>query len=337
MAAAFSDVLAGLQASLQARGHRLQATNVSVTFAQPIFEREVVAIPDVHLCAGDGGDIFLENDRSRARKLEAVLEAIREYQLARPTSAYAVQLGDWFDIWRVCGSDPAHMEYGAIQNADVYQRILQLDADLGLLHVVGNHDAGFMHSLPDRRAGQPERFRLGFWLGRNVYALHGHQSDFDPAPGSDFDKMAVYIATVIGSITPLATEIQKYIDRLGEVEGIKRWLGKLLLGIREDPQPPPRTPDNRPLPAALRAGTFVQRDKVDTLIGIVGKVAALPESQQKQKQADVVIVGHSHVPGAAWKDIDGRPVVLVDAGCWVYGQANLLVAAGDTVAVFDVV
>jgi hypothetical protein len=50
-----------------------------------------------------------------------------------------------------------------------------------------------------------------------------------------------------------------------------------------------------------------------------------------------LLVGHSHVPCASWSDVGGRPVVVVDAGAWVYGQSNIAIAAGDTIAVFDVV
>jgi len=64
-------------------------------------------------------------------------------------------------------------------------------------------------------------------------------------------------------------------------------------------------------------------------------VAALPQSQGRS--ADVVIVGHSHAPCVAWTEVTGRPIVVVDAGSCVYGKANLLVMAEDTLAVFDVV
>jgi hypothetical protein len=43
------------------------------------------------------------------------------------------------------------------------------------------------------------------------------------------------------------------------------------------------------------------------------------------------------VPCAAWTDVAGKPLVVIDAGGWVYKQANLLIAAEDTIAVFDVV
>jgi UDP-2,3-diacylglucosamine pyrophosphatase LpxH len=331
--AAFPDVLADVRGRLGARGFDLRETGTKVVFSAPMFDTPILAIPDVHLCAGDGGDIFLQGDTARANKLEAVLGAVGDYLDTHPLSSYAVQLGDWFDIWRVCGSDPANVAYGNIQNAGVYQNILALDARLGLPHVIGNHDAAFLRSLPDRRAGQPDFFRLGFWVGRNVYAMHGHQTDLAPPVSSSWDEIAVHVATLIGAIAPRVTTLEQYIDRLGNA-GIAKWLRDTLLGIREDPPAQHRPPDNGRPPANVRAGQFVVRENVDAFASIVDKVAALPQSQGRS--ADVVIVGHSHAPCAAWTEITGRPIVVVDAGCWVYGQANLLVAAGDTVAVFDV-
>jgi len=333
--AAFADVLGDFRNRLRPRGFDLRPTEVEVVFTTPIVATPVLAIPDVHLCAGDGGDIFLQGDLNRARKLEAVLGAIADYQDAHRLSSYALQLGDWFDIWRVCGSDPDDVAYGDIQNADVYQNILALDARIGLPHVIGNHDAAFLRSLPDRRTGQPGFFRMGFWVGRNVYALHGHQTDLIPPTSSSWDKLAVHLATLIGAVEPRITAVEQYIDRLGADAGIIAWLRDSLLGIREDPAPVPRPTDNGPLPANVRSAPFVVRENLDALASIVDKVAALPQSQGRT--ADVVIVGHSHAPCAAWTETTGRPIVVVDAGCWVYGQANLLVMAGDTAAVFDVV
>jgi predicted phosphodiesterase len=85
----------------------------------------------------------------------------------------------------------------------------------------------------------------------------------------------------------------------------------------------------------LRAGDFVVREDLDALAAIVHQVEQLPGSQGRA--ADLLLVGHSHVPCASWSDVSGRPLVVVDAGAWVYGQSNIAIAAGDTVAVFDVV
>jgi hypothetical protein len=331
--ASFTSVLSDVKNRLENKGYALKETGVQVSFATPCFDTPILAVPDVHLCDGGGGDIFLERDPNRAQKLASVLEVIGEYMDAQPLSCYAVQLGDWFDIWRISGGDPAQMTYGKIQNAAAYQRILQLDADLGLAHVIGNHDAGFLKSLPDRRAGQESLFRLGFWLGKNVYALHGHQHDLAPPEGSTWDETVVHVATVIGGLAPGVTHLQEYIDRLG-TSGIGKWLRDTFLGVRQDPPMPHRPPDNGKAPPNVRSGSFVVRENMDALASIVDKIGSLPASHGRA--ADVVLVGHSHQPCAAWTEVTGRPIVVVDAGCWVYGQANLLVAAGDTIAVYDV-
>jgi len=177
--AAFADVLADFRARLRTRGFDLRETGIEVVFTTPMFDTPILAVPDVHLA-----QLTAATSSSRAswRAPRSRSHARRHRRLPRHPSAVFLraQLGDWFDIWRVCGSDPANVDYGDIQNAGVYQNILALDARLGLPHVIGNHDAGFLRSLPDRRAGQPDYFRLGFWIGRNVYAMHGHQTDLAP-------------------------------------------------------------------------------------------------------------------------------------------------------------
>jgi len=333
--ASFDDTIEALEELLAPARYALRPTGTRVVFSAPLFGTPIFAIPDVHLGDGGGGDIFYTGEPDKPRKLQAVLQAIHDYQAQHPMSSRAIQLGDWFDLWRVTGGDPRHMTYGAIQNASAYQTIFELDARIGLAHVIGNHDAGFLNALPDRRVTQPHLFRSGFWLGRNVYALHGHQSDLLPPAGSSFDEAAVALATTLGGFIPGVTTFEAYVDRLGVGAGIKRWFLDAILRVREDPGPGPRPPDGRPLPDGVRAGTFVQRDNAQQLATIVGKVMALPGSAGRA--ADLLLVGHSHTPGASWVRVGSRTLVIVDAGAWVYRQANLLVVAEDTVEVFDVV
>jgi hypothetical protein len=252
-----------------------------------------------------------------------------------PQSSRAIQLGDWFDIWRVCGEDPMSMAFGAIENAPAFAEIIDLDARIGLAHIIGNHDAGFLNAVPNRRAAQANLFRLGFWLGHNVYALHGHQTSIAPPPNKRFDEVVVHIATVLGSFIPGVTRVQEFIDKQQIVDELKVWLRDLFTGSHEDTGPHLRPRDRSNLPANLKAGDFVVREDLDALVSIVHQVEQLPASQGRA--ADLLLVGHSHVPCASWSDVGGRPVVVVDAGAWVYGQSNIAIAAGDTVAVFDVV
>ena len=176
--------------------------------------------------------------------------------------------------------------------------------------------------------------RLGFWLGGNVYALHGHQTDIVPPTGAPFDETALHLATVMARFIPGTTRFESYLDRLGIVPGLARWLLDGVHRVRDDPGPQPRPPDPRPAPPGVRSGSFVLREHRDQLLRIAHRVGTLPESHGRSPE--VVIVGHSHSPCVAWSDVTGSPVVLIDAGAWVYEQANLLLAADDTIAVFDV-
>jgi UDP-2,3-diacylglucosamine pyrophosphatase LpxH len=330
----FNDTVSAFNSLLAPSHYQLRPTSTRVVFKSVLFGTPIFALPDVHLCDGNAGDIFRHNSDDKPRKLQAVLQAFFDYMTTHPMSARAVQLGDWFDIWRVVGSNPQHMTYGAIQNAAMYQGILDLDARLGLAHLIGNHDAAFLNVLPDRRAAQPQLFRSGFWLGSSVYAMHGHQTDIVPPISSSFDEAAVALATTIAGFIPGVSTFEAYVDRLGFGTGIARWLLDSLGKGREDPGPQARPEDLSPPPANVRSGQFVVRENIDQLATIAHKIGAL--SASGGRSADVVIVGHSHTPSASWTDVTGRPIVVVDAGAWVYDQANLLIAAEDTIAVFDV-
>jgi hypothetical protein len=331
----FDQVIAEFAQLLGRNQLALQATDVRVVFTSPVIDTAIFAIPDVHLCKGDLGDIFLNGTPEKATALAGTLRAIYEYQELHPQSARAIQLGDWFDIWRVCGEDPMSMAFGAIENAPAFAEILDYDARIGLAHVIGNHDAAFLNAVPNRRAAQANAFRLGFWLGRNVYALHGHQTSIAPPANKRFDEVIVHMATLLGSFIPGVTRIQEFIDGQQIVDEIKLWLRDVFTGSHEDTGPHLRPHDRSALPALLKAGDFVVREDLDALVSVVHEVEKLPASGGRA--ADLLFVGHSHVPCASWSDVAGRPLVVVDAGAWVYGQSNIAIAAGDTVAVFDVV
>src|SRR6478609_3938445 len=332
--AGFNDTVSAFDGLLRPSGYVLRPTNTRVVFKSVLFGTPIFALPDMHLCDGEAGDIFLNNNPDKPRKLQAVMQAMFDYMTSQPMSARALQLGDWFDIWRVAGSNPQHLTYGAVQNAEAYRGILDLDARIGLAHLIGNHDAGFLNALPDRRASQPHLFRSGFWLGSSVYAMHGHQTDIVPPIGASFDEAAVALATTIAGFIPGVTSFESYVDRLGFGPGLGRWLLDSLLNMREDPGPQARPEDRSPPPANVQKGQFVVRENVDHLATIAHHVGMLPGSGGRS--ADVVIVGHSHTPSASWTDVTGKPIVVVDAGAWVYDLANLLIAAEDTIAVFDV-
>jgi hypothetical protein len=272
----FVDTVAALNTLLGSRGYAISPTTTKVVFHERMFGTPIFAIPDVHLCDGEDGDIFINGDADKPHKLAAVLRAIHDYQMQHPMSSRAIQLGDWFDVWRVCGADPKNLSYGAIQNVEAFQEILALDAQIGLAHLLGNHDGSFLNSLPDRRVAQPNLFRLGFWLGSNVYAMHGHQTDIAPPSASSFEAAALAAATVIGRFVPGIATFEAYIDRLGVLPGLGRWLSDSLFALREDPGPQARPMDRSTPPSAVKSGTFDVREGLDHLATIVHKVEHLP-------------------------------------------------------------
>lgn len=329
----FDQVLSEFGTLLARDAHAVKPTGVEAKFTGPRFDEPIFAVPDVHLCDGKGGDIFLDGKPGKAGKLAATLRAIYDYRTKQ--ASRAVQLGDWFDIWRVCGKDPMNMAYGAIENAAAFTHILDCDSALGLPHVIGNHDAAFLNAIPNRRAAQPHCFRPGFWVGRNVYALHGHQTTLTPPAGKKFDQVVVHAATVLGQFIPGATSIQQFIDQQHIAADVKQWLKETFTGQHEDVDANHRVKNPIAPPAPILSGDFVVRENQQELLSLVAAVEALPASVGRT--ADLVLVAHSHVPCVSWSQIGTRPVVLADAGAWTYDKAHVLIAAGDTVAVFHVV
>ena len=307
---------------------------VTVNVGPNVLPGPIIAIPDVHIGDGGAGDIFANGTPSNVTRLEAVLRAVDAF-LAKYPSTYAVQLGDWFDVWRTSGHDVVTMDYGDIQNAAAYKTILDLDAKIGLQHLIGNHDASFLNALPDMRASQPHAFRLGAWLGPSVYTMHGHQTDVTPPENSSSDEFFVAVATALATFIPGVTTFEAYVDRgygLGTVIG--QTLLHALRYQHDDPPPIPRPRDTRPPPTTIdQAAPYAVRESADVLATIVKKVA---DKRGSSFHPRLLIVGHSHNPCVAWSDAAGAPLVIVDAGGWVYGQSTLLLGAGDRVSVFSV-
>ena len=332
---AYGSMVAEFQSLLGQKGYSAHETSIKVVFREPVFHGTIIAIPDVHLGAGDGGDIFLNDDPEKPRRLAAVMASVHAFNRVHRTTSRAIQLGDWFDIWRVSGEDPRNMNYGAIENVRQYQEILEWDAKIGLVHIIGNHDAGFLRSLPNMRVDpRDQAFVLGAWLGPNVYALHGHQHDLVPPAGSQSDELAVHMATVIARFVPGILSLEQHIDRLGIGRGIAEWLLESLLGIRRDPDFPDRPRDQRPIPPTVASGSFVVRENVVELTAIAHQVSLMPQSQGHS--ARVILVGHSHDPCAAWTDAHGEPAVVIDVGSWAFERSTIAIAAGNAVAVFRI-
>ncbi|HEU4534248.1 MAG TPA: hypothetical protein VFS00_09020 [Polyangiaceae bacterium] len=345
----YDDKLSAFRAHLNERGYDLSPAfsfsesgdkcPVTVRFPRALLgEQSVIAIPDVHLSDGGPGDIFFNGDSANPIRLANTLWAIYKFLGAEGAAATALQLGDWYDVWRAVGHDATQAQFGAIDNVEAYQKVLELDHVMSLAHVIGNHDASFTHALPDRRVANGERFRFGFGLLQSrgkVFALHGHQVDDLPGvPSPDSEQRIVWLATLAATyVTSQARSLQTFIDREGAA-GALGWLTSIVGLNRADPVPKPRPRASAP-PGI--EGDFVEREQSEALVKIaVG--ACKQRYQPAPAELELLLVGHSHKPCVAWAPHpdSGRPVVIVDAGSWVYGAAQLLFGAGDRVSVFDV-
>jgi hypothetical protein len=297
--------------------------SVTVRLPRGVLAAPLVAIPDCHLSDGSDGDEFFDDDPANVARLEAVLRASSAF-LEKHPEACVIQLGDWFDLWRASS--------GAIQSAPLYQTILELDAAIGLRHIVGNHDAAFVNEVPLLRAQQPSAFRLGEFLMPSVFAIHGHQGHIASPDHEAFDQIVVGAATAVARFVPGVRTFEEFIDSDVDLETALKALVHDALGTSHgDPPPAVRTRDTRsgaPDPSA----PFVVRENVDVLAAIVSNVATLAHTPMPK----VIVVGHSHNPCVAWSSVGESPVVVVDAGACVFGRFNLLLGAGDRVTVFDV-
>jgi len=339
----FDEMLGSFTGQLRNQGYALRPTAVpgvagavvKCVFSSPVFDNPIVAIPDVHLGDGSAGDIFLAGSNDAVSRLVAVMTTLKNLLNQPGAEISAIQLGDWFDVWRAEGGDVQAAQFGAIQNVAAYRQILDLDAELGLAHIIGNHDASFLGALPDRRVTQPGLFRLGFWLGQKVYAMHGHQTDIAPPANLPSDQFFVAAATTMAEFVPGVTTFEAYADRFGNVDGVVQWLLSCFGLLRRDPGPQPRPPDTQALPTNVLEATLVLREARDDIARVAREVSALPQSNGRS--ASVVIVGHSHAPCVSVSRTTDSPTVILDAGSWTYGQGSVLIAAEDTAAVFDVV
>jgi hypothetical protein len=283
----------------------------------------LIAIPDCHLADATGGDEFFDGDPANVTRLEIVLRAAAAF-LEKHPDACVVQLGDWFDLWRASS--------GAVQSAPAYKTVLELDAAIGLRHIVGNHDATFVNEVPLLRAHEPHAFRLGDFLMPSVFAIHGHQGHVASADDDGFDEIVVAAATAVARFVPGVRTFEEFIDSDVDAETALKALVHKTLGVSHvDPPPAVRPRDARggaPDPDA----PFVVRENTDVLAAIVSNIATMTHRAMPK----LVVVGHSHNPCVAWSNVGDSPVFIADAGACVFSRFNLLLGAGDRVTVFDV-
>lgn len=316
------------------------ACPVTVAFPDDILgERVLIAIPDVHISDGSAGDIFFAGDASHAERFTQTLEAINDYLEARD-DVFLLQLGDWYDVWRAVGHDSTHAQYAVIENQPFYQRLIELDKELGMAHLIGNHDASFTHALPDGRVADGKLFRFGMGLMKSngrIFSIHGHQTDdIEGVPSPDSDQRVVWLGTFAAKyLTSEARSLQNFIDQEGlNAAAVFDWL-KALIGVnRPDPVPKPRPRKKAPDPYV---GSFVEREDTASLVRIC--VDACKKRYGNPTPLELLVVGHSHKPCISWAPHpdSGKPVIVVDGGSWVHGAAQIVFGAGNRVSVFDIV
>ncbi len=309
---------------------------VKVVFDRPVFETAIVALPSVRL--GDGGpnDRFASGGPDKPQRLAATLTAIDELCARHPMGQRVLQLGDWFDVFETAAGGSTADAISRIENVAAYELILRLDAKMGLSHVIGNHDACFLAEVPSLRAHEPERFRLGFWVGGKVYALHGHEAElvFGSEPAAEHEQRLHALATTLAELVPGKASFCALVEMMRISPAVKRWLQQSLGTLRADPPPESRQMDERPLPAGVACASFVERRSGEQLLCVVRELERLDAS--RERRADVILAGHGTEAAVSWAPCGGRPVVIIDVGTWTGAQANLLIAAGDTAAVFEV-
>lgn len=311
-------------------------TQVKVVFDHSVFDTAIVAIPGVLL--GDGGpaDRFAGGGPDKPRRLAATLAAIDELCGRLPMDYRVIQLGDWFDLEQAGEGNPRFVDSSRIEAVPAYADILRLDAKLRLSHVIGNHDATFLSQVPPRRALEPERFRLGFWLGNSVFALHGHEGAlvFGSGPSADHEHRLTALSKTLADVVPGDRPLCAHIEKMRVSASVQRWLFGALGSLHPDPPPPRHEPDARALPSGIAAAAFVQREGAEQLLRVVRELERV--GAPRQRRVEVVLAAHGGEAAVSWATSAGRPVVIIDAGTWLGEHANVLVAAGDTAAVFEV-
>ncbi len=336
---------------LGVRGYQVRVANAAVTDAMAcpvtvgfpddvLGARSLIAVPDVHLSEGSDGDVFLDGNPANVQRLTAVLNAVSDYMDDEGAAVQLLQLGDWYDVWRSRGADTDQSSFAEIDNVAVYQELLEVDRQLGMAHLIGNHDASFVHALPDRRVADGARFRFGFSLVKSsgrVFALHGQQSDDIAGVVSPTgSQRAVWLGTLAAKyVWAEVRNLQDFFDLQGTNLGAFRdWVKSLVGSNRHDPRPTPRvrqtTPDGF-------AGSFVEREDMAALVRIA--VEAGSRSYAQPNPLELLLVGHSHKPcvGATPHPTTGKPVVVVDGGSWVQGAAQIVFGAANRISVFDIV
>jgi hypothetical protein len=352
----YTELVGVVRSKLAAKGYGLRRSSIrvddrstflEVSFPSDVFALPLIAIPDVHLGDASGADIFANGRLDAHRK--RLFDFLHTAAYAVLSDAYGgqlelVQLGDWYDIWRAYASDLSTASFLRIETP--YRAIVELDADIGLKHLIGNHDAVFARGLSQYRSSQPQLFPFGSWLagGTSVFGIHGHQSDAMKLDDAPDHPTASRIIAIVSSMARASSDvgfwqsIEDAYDKHAFPAAVGRWAKNVFLGVHPDAHEPieaigaPAPSDCAWAPHARFAINAAARN----LVSIVEKIPRAPLGMAAPPLR-ALVVGHSHIPRISWvASAAGDPVVVIDVGSWAYGASNVLLAAGDAAGVFDV-
>ncbi len=292
-------------------------------------EQILVAIPDMHLSDGGAGDVFVGLPHGQLSRFSRLIGALASAKAAFPATRI-VQLGDLYDVWR------AYPEYRDHPSSD-YRRIEQaygpvlgrLTQELRARVCIGNHDA-ILGLYPPSWARTPSgptgRLAYGHLLGGGrVLAFHGHQeAHVEEAMAAQGGEDTVKIATLAAGLWKAPSQmLQEELDLASELVSDPEWsLSDMLARHWPFVAAPPGEHGYCSPAWCARNG----RERLGRLASEVPGAANLR----------LILVGHSHCPGISMTEIRGRMVPLVDAGSWIQGKSQIVIAEEGRLTLFSV-
>lgn len=282
-------------------------------------EQILVAIPDMHLSDGGPGDVFVGRGADQLARISRLLDGLASAKAAFPTTR-VVQLGDLYDVWRAYPEYRDHptSDYRRIEHA--YGSVIgRLTQGLRARVCIGNHDA-ILGLYPPSWARTPTgptgRLAYGHLLGvGRVLAFHGHQeAAVGEALAAQGGEDVVKIATLAAALWKAPSQmLQEELDLAAELLSDPEWsLAEML--ARHWP-----FVDAPPGEHGYWSPAWCARNGRERL----GRLASeLPWASDLR----MILVGHSHCPGISMTEVRGRLVPLVDAGSWIQGKSQIVVA-----------
>lgn len=273
-----------------------------------------VVVPDIHLGTGPG-DTFQEMQPARVSRLVRFLEILASLRDTVGTAAFrAVQLGDFYDLWRKSPSADYAQACATIESE--YAGVVQRARELPLLHCIGNHDADFYRMRPPI-----SQIDVAVWrtIGSHILCFHSH------------DFVSLRDVQVDAGADPLLLSLVNSISRIPILGSLDLMLqAHFDASFQEDPILSQPNLTSRLWPHALPGGDgwdalWVDRERR----GDIGQMLFDTEGVT-QMRIDVAFVGHSHRPALSWCRVEQkRRIPLVDVGSWTYGRSEFAVICTD--------